>query len=292
MADLAAQAAADNVRAVAVQLAPALLDVASNLERVLEVLHDEAAQDAALVVFPECTLSGYIIGSREEAMTAAIRATGPEIERLASACRALGLYAVVGFLEAAGERLYNGAALIGPEGLVGLHRKAHLPRVGVDRVVDRGDLPFAVYPTTIGRIGMLICYDLSFPEAIRCLALDGMEVLAHPTNSPTGTWGPPGSRAEPPKNDANASRERVTIISADRCGVERGVEFTGGSRIAGPSGRILASAASYGEERVRATIHPARSRSKRVVIPHLPLEVDYHADRRPDLYGRLVEPLR
>ncbi|MCS6800371.1 MAG: nitrilase-related carbon-nitrogen hydrolase [Chloroflexota bacterium] len=292
MADLAAQAAADNVRAVAVQLAPALLDVPANLDRVLAILREEAAEDAALVVFPECTLSGYVIESREEAARAAISVPGPEIEQVAALCRELALYTVVGFLEAAGDRLYNSAALIGPEGLVGLYRKAHLPRVGVDRYVDPGDLPFTVHQTAIGKIGMLICYDLSFPEAIRCLALDGMEVLAHPTNSPTGTWGPPGSRPEPPKSDPNASRERVTIISADRCGIERGIEFTGGSRIAGPSGRILARAQTYGEERVRAVIHPARSRSKRVVIAHLPLEVDYHADRRPDLYGRLVQPNR
>jgi predicted amidohydrolase len=292
MADLVAQAAADTVRAVAVQLAPALLDVAHNLDRVLTVLHEEAEEDAALVVFPECALSGYVIESREEATSAAISAPGPELDRVAALCQQRALYTVIGFLERAGERLYNSAALIGPEGLVGVHRKAHLPRVGVDRYVDPGDIPFTVHPTAIGRIGMLICYDLSFPEAIRCLALDGMEVLAHPTNSPTGTWGPPGSRPGPPKTDANASRERVTIISADRCGIERGIEFTGGSRIAGPSGRILARAATYGEERVRATIHPARARSKRVVIEHLPLEVDYHADRRPDLYGRLVQPNR
>ncbi|MFN8534144.1 MAG: nitrilase-related carbon-nitrogen hydrolase [Dehalococcoidia bacterium] len=288
MADLAAQAAADNVRATAIQFAPTLLDVAANLDRVIRILDEEADEDAALVVFPECALSGYIVQSREEAATATVEAPGPEMDRIVALCRDRALYTVVGFLERSGERVFNSAALIGPEGLVGVHRKAHLPRVGVDRHVDPGDLPFTVHQTAIGAIGMLICYDLTFPEALRCLALDGMEVLAHPTNSPTGTWGPPGSRTEPAKSDGNASRERVTIISADRCGVERGIEFTGGSRIAGPSGRVLARAAGFGEERVRATVHPRRARSKRVVIDHLPLEVDYHADRRPDLYGRLV----
>ena len=287
MADLVAQAAADNVPAVAVQFAPLLGDVAANLDFVVRTILAE--RDAGLMVFPECALTGYIFESREQTIAAGITIPGPEIDQILAACREASVYAVVGLIEIAGDQVFNSAVLAGPEGIVGVHRKAHLPRVGVDRYVDPGDIPFTVHQTTIGPVGMLICYDMSFPEAIRCLALDGMAILAHPTNSPTGTFGPPGSRTPQAKSDSNASRERVYIVSADRSGIEAGVEFTGGSRIAGPSGRVLARAESFGEEEVRAVLHPRRTISKRVVIEHLPLEVDYHADRRPDLYARLVQ---
>ena len=287
MADLVAQAAADNVPAVAVQFAPLLGDVDANLDFVVRTILAE--REAGLMVFPECALTGYIFGSREQTIAAGITIPGPEIDRILAACREASVYAVVGLIELAGDKVFNSAVLSGPEGIVGVHRKAHLPRVGVDRYVDPGDIPFTVHQTTIGPVGMLICYDMSFPEAIRCLALDGMAILAHPTNSPTGTFGPPGSRTTHAKSDSNASRERVYIVSADRSGIEAGVEFTGGSRIAGPSGRVLARAESFGEEEVRAVLHPRRTISKRVVIEHLPLEVDYHGDRRPDLYARLVQ---
>lgn len=286
MADLAAQAAADNVPAVAFQFAPKLGDVAANLDVVVNAILAE--REAGLMVFPECALTGYIFENREDTRAAGVTIPGPEVDQILDACAQANLYACVGLIEIAGDNVFNSAVLAGPEGIVGVHRKAHLPRVGVDRYVDPGDIPFTVHQTTIGPIGMLICYDMSFPEAIRCLALDGMAILAHPTNSPTGTFGPPGSRTPQAKSDNNASRERVYIVSADRCGVEAGVEFTGGSRIAGPSGRVLARAESFGEEVVRAVLHPKRTISKRVFIEHLPLEVDYHGDRRPELYGRLI----
>ena len=98
---------------------------------------------------------------------------GPSTAAIGAVCSELGVYVVVGLLERAGERLYNSAALVGPEGLVGVHRKAHLPVLGVDRFVDPGDLPPVVYETEVGRIGMGICYELMFPEYTRVLALSG-----------------------------------------------------------------------------------------------------------------------
>lgn len=289
MADLLDQVARDSIVVHAAQMDPKLFEVENNLSHVLDRLEKSAAAGAALVVFPECALTGYIMHSRDEAMSVAQTIPGPASEQLAAACRRLNLFTVVGLIEKEGDRCYNSAVFVGPHGIVGKHRKAHLPRVGVDRWVDHGDLPFRVYDTEIARIGLLICYDMSFPEAIRCLALDGMELLAHPTNSPTGTWGPAGSRPEPEKTDSRARGERVYIASADRCGVERDIEFVGGSRIAAPSGRILVRASNPEPVTFSANVHPSKARSKYVSLPHIGLEVDYFADRRPDLYGKLIE---
>lgn len=289
MSDLRGQAEKDTVVVHAVQMDPRLFQTRLNLDEVVNRLGDSASVGAALAVFPECALTGYIMHSREEALSASETIPGSATEILAAECRRLNMYAVVGMLEVEGDRCYNSAVLVGPEGLVGKHRKAHLPRVGVDRWVDHGDIPFRVYDTEIARIGLLICYDMSFPESIRCLALDGMELLAHPTNSPTGTWGPPGSRSEPEKTDHRARGERVYVVSADRCGVERDIEFVGGSRISAPSGRILSRVSAPVPETITANVHPTRARSKYVSLPHIGLEVDYFADRRPDLYGKLTE---
>jgi predicted amidohydrolase len=91
---------------------------------------------------------------------------------------------VIGLLERDGDRCYNTVVLLGPEGLIGKHRKAHLPGVGVDRFLCAGDLPFAVYDTEVGKIGMAICWESCFPEHIRSLALQGAEIIALPTNWP------------------------------------------------------------------------------------------------------------
>src|SRR3954452_13060854 len=166
------------IRVAAVQMEPKLGEVVANRHAILARLREAAGAGARLVVFPECALTGYGLGRRQEALEFAEPIPGPSLHRIAAACAELGIHVVVGLLERDGEGLFNACALVGPGGLVGSYRKVHLPFLGVDRFADPGDRPFAVHDAGGVRVGMHICYDGSFPETGRVLTLLGADVLA------------------------------------------------------------------------------------------------------------------
>jgi predicted amidohydrolase len=266
------------------QTEPRLGEPARNLEACLSRLEEAAAAGCDLVVLPECAMSGYMFGSEEEAARFAESIPGPSVEALERACARLGLHCVAGLLERDGSRLRNSAVLVGPDGLVGRYRKTHLPFLGVDRFVSPGDEPPEVFETPLGRIGIEICYDLRFPELTRTLALRGAEVVVHPTNWPA---------AVRPLADfltrARAAENRVYLLTANRVGREGGVEFFGKSQVVDPSGTRLVEVGEDREELVVAEIDPAEAREKdRAIVPG-EYELHLFGDRRPELYGALVE---
>jgi predicted amidohydrolase len=136
------------------------------------------AAGAKLAVFPECALSGYCFVSREEAAPVAEEVPGPSTEKILAAARALDCTVVVGLLERAGDQIFNSAAVVTPQGILGTYRKLHLPCLGIDWHTALGDKPFPVFATPQGKIGISICYDCSFPEAGRVLKLKGAQILA------------------------------------------------------------------------------------------------------------------
>jgi len=267
-----------------VQFDPKIGLVRENRVRILGLIDEVAGQGARLVVFPECALSGYVFEDVEEARAASEPVPGPSTKAIAATCKQLGVYAVVGMLEEAGEAIYNSAVLCGPEGLVGVYRKTHLPFLGVDKLTALGPDPYRVYETSIGRIGMLICYDLRFPEAARCLALEGADVIALPTNWPQGADASPDFIAP-----ARAMENRLFLVAVNRAGQERGARFIGKSQIVDPSGRRLAMAQTIDETIITATFDPTLARQKRLVIEPGVFEMDTVGDRRPDLYRRIVK---
>jgi predicted amidohydrolase len=255
-----------------------------NRRKILDLFAEAVGKGARLVVFPECATSGYGFDDVESAREAAEPLPGPTTEMLIPACAAAGAYAVVGLLELRDEEgFYNSAILIGPEGLVGVYRKAHLPLLGVDRFTVPGGTGFRVWETAIGRVGVAICYDLRFPEAIRALALRGADVVALPTNWPDGSQNAPGFVTR-----TRALENRVFLLACNRCGEESGFWFFGRSQISDPGGDVLAEAGA-GEEICYASIEPGQAREKRIVIRPDKFEMDTVGDRRPDLYGPLVE---
>ncbi len=262
-------------------------DVAHNLAAVRTKLRDAAHHGAQLVVFPECALSGYCFTSKDEARRAAEPLPGPATDALAADCRELNVHVVVGLLERAGDRLYNAAALVGPGGFVAAYRKAHLPCLGVDRFTDRGDRPFAVHDLGGLRVGMSICYDSSFPEASRVLALAGADLIVLPTN-----WPPQAVNTARLLVPARALENRVYYAAVNRVGEERGFRFIGLSRVADVTGDLLAASDDDAETILYAQIDPERARRKRIVNIPGEYEVDRVRDRRPELYGPLTERVR
>ncbi len=115
------------LKIAAVQMDVTLGETPRNLERITAALEETSQQGAQLTIFPECAVTGYCFDSLEEALPFAESVTGPSCEIVAAACARFDCHAIVGFLEADGERLFNACALIGPGGVVGSYRKIHLP---------------------------------------------------------------------------------------------------------------------------------------------------------------------
>lgn len=279
---------AEIVKIAAVQKNPKLMNPEENLAANLSAIQEAADNQAKLIVFPECCLSGYIFQSREEALPFAETIPGPSTEKLASLCKKLDVYVVVGLLEKDDNRLFNAAAFIGPGGLIGRYRKNHLPFLGVDRFVDRGDKPFKVYQTPIGNIGLFICYDILFPESSRIMALMGADILALPTNFPYDR----GEKISTYIVTARAMENRVHVVAANRVGSERGASFSGLSRIVDASWEILSVASPDKEEIIYGEVDLDTARQKHVTVVPGEHEVNFIHDRRPELYGTITQPVK
>jgi 5-aminopentanamidase len=259
-------------------------DKRHNLDIIKARFYEAAQQGARLTIFPECALTGYCFSSRDEAMPHGEPLSGPASQELATLCRQLDSWIIVGFLEKTGnEDLFNACALIGPEGVLAGYRKIHLPFLGVDRFTTPGDRPFAVHDLGGLRVGMNICYDGSFPESSRVLTLLGADLVVLPTNWPTGAASTVKYLVQ-----ARALENHIYYAAANRVGEERGFHFIGQSRIVDCTGEFLAVSTIQTEEILYAEIDPEKSRNKRIVkIPGV-YEIDRVANRRPEMYGLIA----
>ena len=253
--------------------------VEANLKRITSQIRKAAEDDPQLVIFPECALTGYCFDSLEEAAPFAEPINGPSSMAIADACSETGVHAVLGFIEKDGSNFYNAAMIVGPDGVIGNYRKVHLPFLGVDRFLTPGDQPFRVFELPFGRIGINICYDASFPEAARALKLLGAELIILPTNWPTGAW-----RTAEFIINARACENHVNFAAVNRCGVERGWEFIGRSKVVDVNGDTIAEAARVGEEMLIVEVDLQEANNNKIVNVAGSYEIDRLADRRPEFY--------
>ena len=269
---------APHVRVGFVQTEPTMGADAANLARQGELVR--AADPFDLLVLPELATSGYLFRDREECLAAGEAVDGPSVTAWREWAAERGGWIAGGFVERAGDRVYNAAALVGPRGECHVYRKIHL--FGREKhTFDPGDRPFVTHEleTERGRVvvGVMICFDWYFPESARTLALLGAEVLLHPSNLVL----PHCQGAMPTRCLEN----RVFAVTANRVGADdRGdglaIEFTGASQISGP-GEILHRAPATTEAVHVQEIDLAIARSKRVTETN-----DLLADRRPEFYHR------
>ena len=276
------------VKVAGVQMEPVILNKKVNLRRCQELLYAAAGQGAQFIVFPECTLTGYIYSSMDEARMIAEPIPGPSTREICNLCNKLDVYTVVGLIESDGNKYYNAVALLGPEGFIAKYRKLHLPYLGIDRFLNHGDLPLKVCETRVGKIGMGICYDARFPEHARILALKGAELIVYPTNLADITT----FKAEHVIL-TRAYENLVFCMSINRVGEERGIRFTGHSRIVDFSsgGITLAEGKPYEEDIIYAEIEPGKAGDKHCIFVPGEFEIDFVKDRRPEYYDILTSPL-
>ena len=278
----------NTIRIAAAQIDVQLGKVEHNLARILAYSGEAAGNGADLVVFPECALTGYGFDSREEALPAAQAVSGPATDTVSALCSDLGIHVIFGMLEKVEDKLYNTAVHIGPDGIAFKYHNNHIPFQGVDRFVDKGEVPFQLCNAGDLRIGLQICYDIFFPESARVHSLLGADLVTLPTNFATmGVV----ARASFILN-TRAIENKVYVLSCNRVGIERGYPFCGKSKIVDPMGVTLAEASSDKEEIVYAEIDPANARNKLITHAAGEWEIDRMADRRPELYGIITEPTR
>lgn len=256
------------------QFGPVLGNVARNVESCLDLVRAAVADGADLVVLPELATSGYMFDTREEALAASVTLADPLWGRLAEA--AGGATVVTGFCERDGDRVFNSAAVLDETGVRSVYRKTHL----WDReraAFDAGDQPPPVVRTRWGTLGVLICYDLEFPEMPRLLGLAGCDVVAVPANWPLMPT-PAGEHPAEVIAAMAASRSNgLYIACCDRSGTERGQVWTEGTAIVGPDGWVITTADEDGAAQVVADLALARDKSLSTVN-------DVLRDRRPELY--------
>ncbi len=271
------------VRIAAGRVALAAGEPAANRAAAAAAVERAAVAGARVVVLPELVNSGYVLRDRAEARALAEPLDGPTVTDWIALAARHDLVLVGGVCEAAADGVpHNSAVLVDPGGLRAVYRKVHL----WDREAElfaAGDAAPAVVDTAAGRIAMLVCYDLEFPEWIRRPALAGAELLAVPTNWPQAVppARPPGERPmEVVRAMAGASVNRVAIAVADRCRPERGVDWVGATAVIAPDGYPVAGGWAGGEPDVLvAEVDLADARSKAIGPRN-----DVFADRRPELY--------
>jgi 5-aminopentanamidase len=260
-------------RVAAWQCQPGPLDVAGNLRRLDEICAAAAARQVEVLVTPEMFTSGYGLAP-DQAAKLAEDPGGPTETAVAHIARRHRLAIAFGHPErGAGDldpstRPYNAAALVGPDGIVrGRHRKVHLFG-DVDRTLfSPGAERPAAFDFDGSRVGLLICYDVEFPETVRRLALDGARTVLVPTANMTGF-----EVVQQVLVRARACENGVGLVYANYCGADGLFDYNGLSVICGPDGEVLAQAGPQGEELIVADL-PGESAGT------------YLADRRADLYG-------
>jgi predicted amidohydrolase len=268
-----------------VQMNVAFADVERNLSAMLEQLRAARAAGALLTIFPECALTGYCFQNLEEALPVAQSIPGPATEAFQTVLRDIGGHAVFGMIERGAGGVYNAAVLVGAAGVVGAYRKIHLPFLGVDQFATYGERPFAVHDIGGLRVGLAICYDSAFPESMRVMTLQGADLIALPTNFPTGAEGMVSHALR-----TRAMENNVYFACCNRVGEERGFRFIGQSQIIDPTGNWLANSDGTEAEILYAEIDPALARNKRIVRVPGKHAIDRLADRRPEMYELLTQP--
>jgi 5-aminopentanamidase len=258
----------------------------ANRAAVRTAVAEAALAGADLVVLPELSDSGYVFADADEARSlASSAASGGTLGEWRSLADRHGLTIAGGFCELGQDgKLYNSAAIVDESGTRAVYRKAHLWDAEKEIFTPGGEVP-PVLELPFGNVGLMICYDVEFPEWVRLAALGGADLIAVPVNwAASGSPAPPGERSgEVVAVQAAAASNGVFIAVADRCGTERGVDWLGGSVIVRRGGYPAAGPVCENRTAVlTARIDLRLARDKRIGELN-----DLFTDRRPDLYARL-----
>jgi len=249
-----------------------------NLGKIEALTINAKEQAADLVIFPEMSLTGYVV--RDQIYELAETIPGPSTKRIEDIAKKTGLHIIFGMpelSEKAKATIFNTAVFVGPEGLIGKYRKMYLPTHSVfeEKRYFRPGYQTASFNTALGNIGLCICYDLFFPEVCRLTRLKGAQLIVAISASPAVRR----SYFEI-LTAARALENTAFLAYVNLVGVEDGLQFWGGSRLISPTGDILAKAKYDEEDFVICEVDYNDLRSAEPFIPTL-------RDLRPELFDEL-----
>lgn len=286
--------------AVVQQACSADLDV--NLKKSIEEIRKASAKGAKLVVLQELHRSLYFCQQEDTAVfDLAETIPGPTTSVLSALSKELQIVIVASLFEKRATGLYHNTAVVfETDGdIAGTYRKMHIPDdpgFYEKFYFTPGDLGFTPIDTSVGRLGVLVCWDQWFPEAARLMAMAGAEILIYPTAI---GWDPADEEAEKSRQQdawvtvqrAHAIANGIPVVSVNRIGHEadpaggQGIVFWGSSFVAGPQGEFLAQASAVDAATITADVDMARSEEIRRIWPYL-------RDRRIDAYQDLLKLYR
>ncbi len=254
-------------------------NIEKNLSRMIAYTQQASAMGAQIVAFPELILCGShpeMLGPRVHEL--ALSRDDEPIQRLARAARESGVYVLAGFLERRDNSgaVYDSLAWCAPNGkVVDTYAKTHM--YATERKYFSFGHQSRVHETEFGKIGIMICYELCFPEVARILALQGAQVLIAPA-----AWGTLDEMQWPLHVRTRALENLMFMAAVNRAGVEDNLHYIGQSMVVHPLGNIVAHLNTDQEEMIVTTIDldeiaAARRRS------------EHWVDRRPELYGSIAE---
>lgn len=270
----------DKVNVALTQISCKVGDKDFNIKKIERYVKQAKEKRANLIVFPELALTGYTC--RDLVYELAEPIPGPSVHLLEGLARKEKMHIVLGMLERSSKAkaaLYNTAVLIGPKGFIGKYQKMHLPTHSVfeEKRYFRWGYRTPVFDTSLGKLGLIICYDVFFPEITRLLRLKGAQLVICISASPSVRRG-----FFEVLTKARALENTMFLAYVNLVGIEDGLQFWGGSRMIGPSGRILAQAKYDEEDMVVTNIDYSDMDRIGVFVPML-------RDLRPELFDSLKE---
>ncbi len=271
----------NRVNVALAQISSKVGDKEANLKKMKKIIIEASGKGANLIIFPELALTGYVVRDLAYELADPVPA-GPAIRDITKTAEKQNVHVIFGMIESSAKAsavLHNTAVLIGPRGFIGKYQKMHLPTHSVfeEKRYFRPGFETPVFETDVGRIGLIICYDVFFPEITRLMRLKGAQLIACISASPSTRRG-----FFEVLTVARAIENTTFFAYNNLVGIEDGLQFWGGSRLVAPNGNIVVQARYDEEDLVLAEIDYSEMRTAETFVPCL-------RDLRPELFDALKE---
>ncbi len=270
----------DKIKLALAQISSTRENKEANLQKIETLTCKAKEQGADLAIFPEMSLTGYVV--RDQFYELAETIPGPNIEKVEALAKKTGMNVIFGMPELSEKTkatVFNTAVLVSPKGIICKYRKMYLPNHSVfeEKRYFRPGYETAAFQTDLGNIGLCICYDIFFPEVLRLTRLKGAQLIVCISASPAVRR----SYFET-LTCARAIENTAYLAYVNLAGVQDGLQFWGGSRLVSPTGDLLAKAKYDEEDFITCEVDYSDLRTAETFIPTL-------KDLRPELFDKLKE---
>ena len=256
-------------------------DKKHNIEKMNRIIKQAKKRKADLVAFPELSLTGYVVRDQAYELAEPV-INGPSVRQVEEIAKKENVHIIFGIIEKSAKAsavLHNTAVFIGPKGYIGKYQKMYLPTHSVfeEKRYFRPGYQTPVFETEIGKLGIIICYDVYFPEVARMLSLKGAKLIVCISASPSVRRG-----FFETLTAARAIENTVFVAFVNLAGIEDGLQFWGGSRIIAPSGNLISQAKYDVDDLIIARVNYSDLTRVQAWVPTL-------RDLRPEIFSSLRE---